>query len=201
LQACRNRSGPDLALFKRSDEHAVRPASQQPRQVGLAHRERQLAEIIAVHRQHVEVVKLYLVTVLTRMRRIEIGDAIDAKDHSLAIDDELRGAVLERSLSDPGEASAPVVPTADNQPNTTPDPFDAESVTIVLDLVEPIRMVGDLRSPGRDAELKHLDKPQRQLPRFTVMTLDEVEDAGRDIPQLQITAPTQLGGNIGRDIQ
>jgi hypothetical protein len=69
--------------------HAVGPSRQQPRQARPAHRERQVAEVFAVHRQHIEGIELRLVIVLARMQRVEIGDAVDAEDDGLAIDDEL----------------------------------------------------------------------------------------------------------------
>jgi hypothetical protein len=43
------------------------------------------------------------------MKRIEIGNAVDAKDDSLAIDDELLLPVLQRSLDNPRIAVRPVV--------------------------------------------------------------------------------------------
>jgi hypothetical protein len=54
----------DLTLFERGDEDAVRPAREQPREVGFAHRQRQPSQIITVERKAVESVKLHLVIVL-----------------------------------------------------------------------------------------------------------------------------------------
>jgi len=45
---------PDLALLERRHEDAVRPARQEPREVRLANRQRQPAQIVAVERQDVE---------------------------------------------------------------------------------------------------------------------------------------------------
>src|SRR5690349_3211040 len=45
---------PDLAALEGVDEDALRPARQQALQVGLAHRQRQLAKIIATFDQDVE---------------------------------------------------------------------------------------------------------------------------------------------------
>ena len=39
---------PDLALLQRRNEDAVRPPRQEPRKVGLAHRQREAAQIVAV---------------------------------------------------------------------------------------------------------------------------------------------------------
>ena len=79
---------PDLALLERRQVDAVDAARQQPRQVGLAHRQRQLAQILAVADQHVEGVELDLVIVLARVQAVEIGAAVDAEQHRLAVDDE-----------------------------------------------------------------------------------------------------------------
>jgi len=51
------------------------------------------------------------------MQRVEIGDAIEAKDDSLAIDDELLVAVLQSGFDDPGIALGPVVSAARDQPH------------------------------------------------------------------------------------
>ena len=56
--------GTDLAAFEIGNEDALRPARQQPREVGLAHRERQLAQVVAVESQAVEGVELHLMIVL-----------------------------------------------------------------------------------------------------------------------------------------
>ncbi|MGY4435214.1 hypothetical protein ACVWWO_007691 [Bradyrhizobium sp. F1.13.1] len=53
-------------------QHAVRPAAQQPRQIGLAHAQRQLPQILAAEREDVECVELHLVVVLARMQRVEV---------------------------------------------------------------------------------------------------------------------------------
>ena len=43
---------------------------------------------------------------LARVQRVEIGDAIDAEDHRLAVDNELLVSVLQRGLDDPGITAA-----------------------------------------------------------------------------------------------
>jgi hypothetical protein len=58
----------DLALLEVAQEDAVDPPRQQPRQIGLPHRQRQLAEILAITHQHVEGVELHLVIVLAGMQ-------------------------------------------------------------------------------------------------------------------------------------
>jgi hypothetical protein len=77
----------------------------QPFKVSLAYRQRQSPQVIAVERQNVEGVELHLVIVLAGMQSVEIGDAVDAKDHRFAIDDELLVSVLQRGLDDPIDQS------------------------------------------------------------------------------------------------
>jgi len=62
--------------------------------VGLAHRQRKTAQIVAVHRQHIEGAELHLFTVLAGMQRVEIGDAVYAKDDRLTVDHKLLLPVL-----------------------------------------------------------------------------------------------------------
>ena len=54
----------DLALLEVAQEDPVDAARQQPGEVGLAHAERQLAEILAVADQDIEGIELHLVIVL-----------------------------------------------------------------------------------------------------------------------------------------
>ena len=55
----------DLALLEIGNENAIRAAGQQPGQIGLAHGERQFAQIVAVEHQGIERVKLHFVVMLT----------------------------------------------------------------------------------------------------------------------------------------
>ena len=57
------------------------------------------------------------------MKRIEIGNAVDAEDDSLAIDDELLSPILQRGLDDPGIALCPVIAAAGDQ---------ADAITVPL---------------------------------------------------------------------
>jgi hypothetical protein len=61
----------DLALLEVSNENAVRAAAQQLRQVGLAHGQRQAAQILAVERQDVEGVKLDFFVALAGCRALK----------------------------------------------------------------------------------------------------------------------------------
>ena len=68
----------NLALFERRNENAIGPTSQQPGEVGLAHRERKLSQVLAVERQDIEGIELHLVIVIARVQRVEIGNAVTA---------------------------------------------------------------------------------------------------------------------------
>ena len=76
-------------MFERGDKDAVRPPREQPGEVGLAHRKRKPAHIVAVTGKHVERIKLHLVIVLARVQRVEVGDAVGTEHDRLAVDDEL----------------------------------------------------------------------------------------------------------------
>jgi hypothetical protein len=124
--------------------------------VGLAHRQGQGPQVVAAERQNVEGVELYLVIVLARMQRVEIGDAVDGKDDGLAIDDELLVSVLQRRLDDPRIALSPIVSAARDQTHAIAVALDPQAVAVIFDLVEPIRAVGDFCTSGRNAKLKRL---------------------------------------------
>ena len=72
-------------------------------------------------------------------RRVEVGDAIDAKHHGLAIDHELPVPVLARCLDNPRVAVRPVVATARNQAHAFAVPLQPEAVAVVFDLMQPVR--------------------------------------------------------------
>src|SRR6478736_7388282 len=59
--------GSDCSSLKRVDEHPVRPAAEQPFQVGLAHGEWQWTKILAFHSQNIECAKLNFAIVLARV--------------------------------------------------------------------------------------------------------------------------------------
>ena len=80
------------------------------------------------------------------MQSVEIGVSIDAKDDSLAIDDELLLAVLQSGFNDPGETLGPIVPAASDQPYPIGVAFNTQAVAIELDFVKPVRAAGNLGS-------------------------------------------------------
>ena len=65
---------------------AVDAARQDPSEVGLAHAQRQFANILAVADQHIEGVEHDLMVMLPGVQSVEIRDAVDAEQHSLAVE-------------------------------------------------------------------------------------------------------------------
>jgi len=90
------------------------------------------------------------------MQGVEIGDAVSAKHHGLAVNDELLVPVLQCRLDDPGKSLRPVVTAPRNQPNAIAAALDSQAVAVILDLVEPVRAGWNLYSLGGQAELKRL---------------------------------------------
>jgi hypothetical protein len=64
----------DLALLEVAEEDAVDAPREQPRQTGLAHRQRQPADVLAVARQDVESIELHLVIVPQRICLASLSD-------------------------------------------------------------------------------------------------------------------------------
>ncbi|MGQ2181847.1 hypothetical protein ACT4MK_00150 (plasmid) [Bradyrhizobium barranii] len=62
-----------------------RPRSSRAR-LALRMGQRQPAQVVALARQYVEGVELHLRVVLAGMQATEVGDAVDAQEHRLAID-------------------------------------------------------------------------------------------------------------------
>jgi len=146
--------GADRADLKRIDEDTIRPAAKQPLQIGLAHGQRQRAQILAVHGQHVKGAKLNLGILLPGVQRAEIGDAVNAQNDSLAINHELLAAVLQRGLHDPGIAPGPVVAAASDQPYLIAIALQTDAEAVVFDLMKPILAGWDGFAEARQAKLE-----------------------------------------------
>ena len=56
-----------------------------------------------------QALELHLGVVLAGVERVEVGNAIDAEHHRLAIEDEMLLPVLQRALDDPREAAGPLM--------------------------------------------------------------------------------------------
>jgi hypothetical protein len=105
--------------------------------------QRQLSQIVALQRQDVEGVELNLVIMPARVQPIEIGNAVDAMQDRLAIDDERSCAVSQRGLDDQRVTIAPVIAVSGEQPNALALALDDQAIAVVLDLMKPVR-------PGRN---------------------------------------------------
>jgi hypothetical protein len=84
------------------------------------------------------------------VQRVEIGNAIDAEDDGLAIDDELLVPVPQRALDNPREAPAPVMAVAGEQAHAIAAGHD-RAVAVVLDFVEPVGSLRNDFAAGREA--------------------------------------------------
>ena len=85
---------------------------------------------------------LDLLVVLARMQRIEIGDAIDAEDDGLAVDDELLHPVLQRGFNDPRIPFCPVIPVPGEQAHAVAVALNAQPIPVIFDFVEPSARAG-----------------------------------------------------------
>jgi hypothetical protein len=79
------------------------------------------------------------------MESVEIRDAVNAEDDRFAIDDELLVPVFQLR---------PVVAAARDQPHPLAVTLDAEPVSVIFHLVNPLRPVGYLDAAGRKAKIK-----------------------------------------------
>jgi hypothetical protein len=57
------------------------------------------------------------------MQRVEIGAAVHAQDHSLAVDDKLLDPILQRGFRNPRKALGPVMAALGGQPEAVPSYF------------------------------------------------------------------------------
>jgi hypothetical protein len=76
------------------------PSGRQPGEIVLTKVQRQLAQIVAIKRQDIEGVEHYLVVMFSGVQAVEIGDAVDANQDRLAIDDERSAPVSQGGLDD-----------------------------------------------------------------------------------------------------
>jgi hypothetical protein len=116
--------------------------------------QRQFPQIIAIQRQDIERVELNLVIMPAGVQTVEIGDAVDAQQHRLAIDDERSRSVLQRGLDDQRITISPVVSVAGEQPHALTLALNHQAIAIVLDFVEPCRPGRNLFSRCREARFE-----------------------------------------------
>src|SRR4051812_23994846 len=108
-QLARNQVWSDLALLEGCDLNAISTAREKASQVVLPAMQRELPQVIAVERQDVEGIELHLVVVLAAVQAIGVCDAVDPKENSLAIENELLHLDPKCRLDDHGIAAAPVI--------------------------------------------------------------------------------------------
>jgi hypothetical protein len=82
--------------------------------------------------------------------RASLG-AIGAGDHRLAVQGERPRLQLGRGRSDGGIAVGPVIAAAGEQPHPLAVPANDQPVSVMLDLVHPVRARGRLGGAGWDA--------------------------------------------------
>jgi len=70
--------------------------------------------------------------VLARVQAIEVGDAVDAEDHGLAINHELAVPVLQRTLGNPRKAAGPVFAVASEQAQAIRLALQAQTISVIL---------------------------------------------------------------------
>ena len=85
------------------------------------------------------------------MQPVEVGDAVDAEQHRLAIDHERAVPVSQRGLGDQRIAIAPVVTVAGEQPHALAVALNDQAIAVVLDFVDPLRPVRDFGAAGGNA--------------------------------------------------
>ena len=100
---------------------------------------------------------MHLLVVLPGVQRVEVGYAVHAEHHRLAIDHEPLLTDLALPRRSTGSASS-VIAAARYQPDAVTIPLNAEAVPIILDLVKPVGAVWNDLGPGGQAELKHAPK-------------------------------------------
>jgi hypothetical protein len=83
---------------------------------------------------------------LARVQRVEIGDAVDAEHHGLAVDGELVVLVLQRGFDNPRISSAAVVAVAAEQTNALTFALNDQAIAVIFDFVEPGGRRGDARA-------------------------------------------------------
>jgi len=148
--------GADFALFEAAQKDPVRASMQQLGKARLAHRQGQGSQVVAVHHEDVEGVKLDFVIVLAGMQRVEIGNAINAEHDGFAINDELLVSVFQCRFHDPRISLRPIVSTSRGQAHVISAAFDAQTVAVIFYLVKPLRPIRYFDAASGKAEIKSL---------------------------------------------
>lgn len=118
---------------------AIGAARPQPREVGFAHMQGELSQILTIEGQDIESIELHLVIVLLAMESIEIGDPVYSEQDCFSVDDELLRSDAQRGLYDERIAARSVVSIAGEQTDAIAIAEHDQAIAVLLDLVKPLR--------------------------------------------------------------
>jgi hypothetical protein len=82
-----------------------------------------------------------------RVECIEVRNAVHAENNRLAVDDELGLPVPQCGFGYPRISLCPVKAVSGEQPDTITVAFQAQTIPVIFDFVEPIRCVRNLWFP------------------------------------------------------
>src|ERR1700737_2372393 len=72
------------------------------------------------------------------MQGVEVGDAVNAENDGLVIDDEALCAVAESRLDDPRIPFGPVIAVSGDQTHAIALALTDQAIAVVLDLMDPV---------------------------------------------------------------
>ena len=79
---------------------------------------------------------------LARVQAVKIGNAVDAKQHGLAVENKLPAADTLRGLDDERIAIGPIVAIASEQPAADPAALCHQPEAVQFDFMQPVRPRG-----------------------------------------------------------
>jgi hypothetical protein len=138
------------------------------------------------------------------VQRIEIGDAVDAQEHRLAIDDKRGGsAVSQRGLGDQRIAGGPIVAVPREQPHGLALSLDDQPIAVVLDLVKPIAAGWNLFGGGSEGRVRsrfscRVDRPKNARRESQMGNMAARTFAGRNLPFWSAFSSADLQGGDAR---
>jgi hypothetical protein len=109
------------------------------------------ADVLTIDREQIECDQARFMVVVPGAQGAEIGQAVVAQDHGLAIDHKGCRAQLAGGLSDQGISFRPVVAVPREQPHAVALALNQQPETVVLDLVHPVRTARNLAPAGWNA--------------------------------------------------
>jgi hypothetical protein len=91
-----------------------------------------MLQVVAIQRKHVEGAELNLLVVLARMQGVEIGDAIDTQDNSLAVNGKVLVAVLSQFRPRTWASRRPSLPASPSDGSASQRRSEQARVSAVL---------------------------------------------------------------------